>query len=35
MVTQEMFITLQDTRNTYEEALAKLDEYFNIKKNVP
>ena len=33
--TQEIFETLQDTGNTYDQAIAKLNEHFNVKKNIP
>lgn len=33
--TQEIFETLQDTGNTYNDAITKLDQHFDIKKNVP
>ena len=35
MEIQEIYEMLQDTGGKYEEALAKLDEHFDIKKNVP
>ena len=33
--TQEIFETLQDTGNTYDQAITKLNEHFNVKKNIP
>jgi len=33
--SQEVFDTLPDTGNTFEEALTALKEYFKVKKNIP
>ena len=33
--SQEIFDTLPDTGNTFEEALTALEDYFKVKKNVP
>ena len=33
--TQEIFETLQDTGQTYNHTITKLNEYFNVKKNIP
>ena len=32
--TQEIFETLQDTGNTYDKAITKLNECFNVKKDI-
>ena len=33
--TQEIHETLQDTENTYDRAITKLNEHLNVKKNIP
>ena len=33
--TQEIHEILQDTENTYDRAITKLNEHLNVKKNIP
>ena len=33
--TQGIFEILQDTGNTYDQVITKLNEHFNVKKNIP
>ena len=33
--TQGIFEILQDTGNTFDQVITKLNEHFNVKKNIP